>query len=263
MTTYTWINIAMAVYLAFKFYRGWHKGVLLSLLSTLGTFLCVYGAYYFSGQLADTVSLYPKSSVPFSGTLIGDAIYPYLNRIILAVLLFAVLKIVLLLAEGIISSIRKLPGIHAVSRLCGGIFGLLTGGLVLAIVCVFLHLPLISNGEDIIAHTGFAYIDTEVQKAGEKVLGSSYQTYLDLMNGRTDSISTDAIADTIEETYQNMNETQKEEVNSVLSQYGVSDIDSLKAQYDSLSEQQKEQLKHALSDSSLSSESTEGDTNVQ
>ena len=52
-------------------------------------------------------------------------------------------------------------------------------------------------------------------------------------------------------------------MNSVLSQYGFSDIDSLKAQYNSLSEQQKEQLKQALSDSSLSSESTEGDTNVQ
>ena len=114
-----------------------------------------------------------------------------------------------------------------------------------------------------IAHTGFAYIDTVVQKAGEKVLGDSYQTYLDLLNGGTDEVSTDTIADTIEKTYQNMNETQKEEVNAVLSQYGVSDIDSLKAQYDCLSEQQKEQLKQALSDSSLSSESTEGDTNVQ
>lgn len=242
MTVYTWINIAMAAYLIVKFITGWRKGVIGSLLSTLGSFLCLYGAYLLSGHLAEKISLYPADKLPLQGTIIADAIYPYLNRIVWFVILFVILKVVLMLVEALIRAVRKLPGIHFLSGLCGGLFGLLTGALVLGVVCILLHLPIISNGTDLIENTGLSYVDAQVQKAGEKYLGDTYETYLKMLEGDTSEVD----GDTIAEAYQSLDETQKEEVTAVLNQYGISDIQSLQDQYDSLSEEEKDTISENL-----------------
>ena len=243
-TGYTVINIIIVLYLVIKFMTGWRKGLLLSILSLVGTVLCLFGAYYLCGTMADQISLFPSDKVPFAGTVIADEIYPYLNEAVWFVLIFLILRVVLLLVETLIRAIRKIPGIHFVSGVLGGAFGLLTGGLVLTLVCFVLHLPLISNGTDIIDNTVLSTVDSATSGFREDFI-AQYVSLPDILSSDTGTdtstdTSTGDTAAVLEEAYNSLSDEQQEEVQNILESTGIDSAEEAESIYSSLSDEEKE-----------------------
>jgi uncharacterized membrane protein required for colicin V production len=257
-TAYTVIDIVIVLYLLVKFITGWRKGIVLSVLSLAGTFLCLFLAYQLCGTVSDQVSLYPESAVPFSGTLIGDSLYGSLNQIFWFFILFLIFRVVLLLVEVLVKALHHLPVIHAVSGLLGGLFGLVTGGIVLCLVCLLLHLPLFSSGTEIIDGTVLKYVNDTAETYALPYV----EKYISLPDLSQISLSGDTGDE--ETGSDSLSEEEQDAVQSILEKYGISSLEDAEEIYSSLSEEEKAAISSWLSEQgiTLPSASPEGGTDV-
>lgn len=120
--------ILMAALIAFVI-AGFRRGFVRSLLELAGYLLALVVSASYSDALAE--KLIPAlSKVKQLGPLTGVT-----ARILSAVLIFVVLQILVHLFVGLVDQLFRLPVLHQINALLGGILGFAKGCLVLLLIC--------------------------------------------------------------------------------------------------------------------------------
>lgn len=115
---------------------GFKIGLVRSLVELIGYILAIIAAFVLSDSLADTVSIYLPKLRPvtvFSHTVI---------KVICMIVIFVILQLLVQLAARALDTVFKLPVLHQVNSLLGGILGLAKGVLAVFFICAVLQLML-------------------------------------------------------------------------------------------------------------------------
>lgn len=121
--------ILVAVLVAFVV-AGFRRGFVRSLLELAGYLLALVVSAAYSGTLAE--KLVPVlSKVKQLGALTGVT-----ARILSAILIFVVLQILVHLLVGLADQLFRLPVLHQINALLGGVLGFAKGCLVLLLICM-------------------------------------------------------------------------------------------------------------------------------
>ncbi len=182
-----YINIGViALYVIFMI-LGARKGVLVQILSSLGTVVSFLAAWRYCGFASGYYDLWPKDLVPMNDIPeIAAAAYAHLNELIWFILLFVILRLLFLIIEKLLSGLSGLPVIKEVSGLFGGILGLVSATVWIMILCVVLNMPFFKNGRKITEDSLIGQISDTVsgtltQFAGpvdaSEAIGSLYQEF--------------------------------------------------------------------------------------
>lgn len=127
--------ILLAVLLVFVV-SGFRRGFVRSLLELAGYLLALVASATYSGTLAEKLLPFVskvKQLDPFGLVVL---------RVLSAVLIFVVLQILVHLIVGVADKIFRLPVLHQINSLLGGILGFAKGCLVALLVCTIMRFVL-------------------------------------------------------------------------------------------------------------------------
>lgn len=183
----TYINIGVIVLYLIFMIIGARKGILVQILSSLGTVISFLAAWRYCGFASGYYNLWPKDIVPANDIPeLGAAIYAHLNELIWFVLLFIIFRLLFLILEKLCSGLSGLPVIKEVSGLFGGILGLVSATIWIMILCIVINMPFFRNGREITEGSLIGKITDTVsgtvkQLAGpvdaSETIGNLYQEY--------------------------------------------------------------------------------------
>jgi uncharacterized membrane protein required for colicin V production len=115
---------------------GFQMGFVRSIVELVGYVFAVIAAFIFSDQVAGILGDGLKTLTPVAE----------LNHIILKIismfLIFVVLQMLVRVISGALNTVCKLPILHQVNFLLGGVFGLAKGVLIVFWICMILKLAL-------------------------------------------------------------------------------------------------------------------------
>jgi uncharacterized membrane protein required for colicin V production len=154
---YLFVDIAVAVLYIWAIAAGGKKGFLPQLLSTLGTVLSFYLAWRYCGIGASYFQLWPQAWNPAAGTLLEKQVYVLFNRVFWFFLLLVILRLLFSLLSSLFSQIKRLPVLHQISVLLGGLLGAVNATIWVLVFAVLLNTPLFNQGsavyEGTVVHT--------------------------------------------------------------------------------------------------------------
>ena len=120
-----YIDIILSIPLLWGLYKGLKRGIIKELTSLLALILGIYGAVHFSEQL---------QSIFQANISIDDSLLPIISFAASFILIVLLVRLIGLLLDKII----KMAALGMISRLLGGVFGMLkTGFIISAILLVF------------------------------------------------------------------------------------------------------------------------------
>jgi len=120
-----YIDIILSIPLLWGLYKGLKRGIIKELTSLLALILGIYGAVHFSEQL---------QSIFQANISIDDSLLPIISFAASFILIVLLVRLIGLLLDKII----KMADLGMISRLLGGVFGMLKTALIIsAILLVF------------------------------------------------------------------------------------------------------------------------------
>lgn len=131
--------ILLAVLIVFVV-SGFRRGFVRSLLELAGYLLALVASAAYSGTLAE--KLVPLISKVKQVDPLGRVVI----RILSAVLIFVVLQVLVHILVGVVDRFFRLPVLHQVNALLGGVLGFAKGCLVLLLVCTVMRIFLPAAG---------------------------------------------------------------------------------------------------------------------
>lgn len=147
-TEYSFVISILAVALLIYYsYSGHRDGFVLKGCELLSTILCIFIAWFISGQLSGSIALLPKGYTLFTETILNGPIYQIMNRFLLFLILFILSRVLILLLKPLFRSINWVPFVGGINRLLGAILGFLQGALIIAVLSFLLSSPLFANGD--------------------------------------------------------------------------------------------------------------------
>ena len=188
----TYINIAVVVLYVIFMIRGAKRGVLVQVLSSLGTVVSFLAAWRYCSFASGYYELVPKDIVPMNEIpAIGQAIYSHLNEMIWFIALFAVLRLLFVILEKLCSGLSGLPVIKEVSGLLGGLLGVVSATIWILVLFVVLNMPFFRNGSEIANRSLIGTITNKVSHTvkefagpidASETIGNMYQQMKDFDN---------------------------------------------------------------------------------
>ena len=188
----TYINIAVVVLYVIFMIRGAKRGVLVQVLSSLGTVVSFLAAWRYCSFASGYYELVPKDIVPMNEIpAIGQAIYSHLNEMIWFIALFAVLRLLFVILEKLCSGLSGLPVIKEVSGLLGGLLGVVSATIWILVLFVVLNMPFFRNGSEIANRSLIGTITNKVSHTvkefagpvdASETIGNMYQQIQDFDN---------------------------------------------------------------------------------
>lgn len=136
----TAFDLILLAVLLFFLVSGFRRGFVRSFFEFAGYLLALAASAAYSGALAEKLTP-ALSKVKQLGPLTGVA-----ARIISAVLIFIVLQILVHILVEIVDRFFRLPVLHQINSLLGGVFGLAKGCLILLLVCTVVRFILPAAG---------------------------------------------------------------------------------------------------------------------
>ncbi|MCY1713773.1 CvpA family protein [Caproiciproducens galactitolivorans] len=120
---------------------GFKRGLVRSLAELIGYFFAIAASFALSDYLTAAVCGYlnkRQAVTPLDRTFL---------KVISILVIFIVLQILVQMAARALDAVCRLPGLHAINSLLGGVLGLLKGILVVLVLCVLLRfaLPYLSS----------------------------------------------------------------------------------------------------------------------
>ena len=168
----TYINIAVVVLYVIFMIRGAKRGVLVQVLSSLGTVVSFLAAWRYCSFASGYYELVPKDIVPMNEIpAIGQAIYSHLNEMIWFIALFAVLRLLFVILEKLCSGLSGLPVIKEVSGLLGGLLGVVSATIWILVLFVVLNMPFFRNGSEIANRSLIGTITNKVSHTVKEFAG--------------------------------------------------------------------------------------------
>ncbi len=170
---FTLIAIAFLVGLT---YSGYKDGFITKALELLSTVVSIVLSWVIADHLKTTIFLFPKDYNLLSDTPIGSVIYQSVNRMLLFIVIFILLRIIVFLLKPLFKSFNWVPLVGGINRILGSIFGFVQGVLFVFILTFLLSTPLFANGEVIL------------QKSGLVVVKDMYRSLMFMFDDTFDSI---------------------------------------------------------------------------
>lgn len=150
-------NLTLLVWFLIDLYRGYKRGLLLQLLDWVTTFVALIVAWLFSSPFAEAFPwFYSAKGIGIAS--IDSAIALQVNRLVWLAIIFAVIRVALMILSPIASLISKMPLIKQVNSSIGGVFAVVFFSVKLVILCLFLSFPIITNGQDVIDQSVLKYV---------------------------------------------------------------------------------------------------------
>lgn len=138
-------------------YGGYKDGFVTKVCELLTTILCIVIAWLLADMLKGKLLLFPQDYNVLSDTLIGDVIYDSVNRMLLFLLFFIVLRVLVRFLKPLFKAINKVPIVGRFNRILGSVVGFLQGGLLVFVIVFMLSTPLFANGEVILKQSGLSH----------------------------------------------------------------------------------------------------------
>ncbi len=128
-----YVDIVLAVLLALGIYRGFKKGLIISIFGMLALFVGIYGGVMFADQVAEVIGSWlnePKEWLPFAA---------------FAATFLAIVVAIYLLGK-MITKALNVTMLGLPNKIGGALFGLLRMALVISVVLLFVH-PMIEKND--------------------------------------------------------------------------------------------------------------------
>ncbi len=154
------IDIGLIIVYIVFLYLGAKKGFFLQIVSTAGTALSALISWRYCSVADDFFRLWPKDLTPVNGTFLADAFAGFMNEAVWFLLLFAVLRIIFLLIERLVSGLQDLPLVREISTLLGAALGAAAATVWVLVICYALNMPVFENGRQIVNETYLGFIRT-------------------------------------------------------------------------------------------------------
>ena len=148
-------------------YRGYKRGLLLQLMGLVTTLVSLLIAWIFSDVAAEIVPI-----VSYSASGLGNIdafVANYASRLVWLVILFVIIRVALMVLTPIASFISKMPLIKQVNSFVGAGFGVFQFAVYMFLLVLFLGLPVVTNGRDIIEISKLSLIEEHVVSVIEVV----------------------------------------------------------------------------------------------
>jgi membrane protein required for colicin V production len=126
-----YVDIVLAVLLALGMYRGFKKGLIISIFGMLALFVGIYGGVMFADQVAEVIGGWldePKEWLPFAA---------------FAATFLAIVVAIYLLGK-MVTKAMNVTMLGLPNKIGGAVFGLLRTALVISVLLLFVH-PLIDK----------------------------------------------------------------------------------------------------------------------
>lgn len=136
----TFVDVLLCAVLVFFAISGFRRGFVRSFAEFAGCIAAMAAAIIYSPQ----VVLWLKPYLAKSGS--SWLQNPFMQRIIVGVLLYAVLEALVQGAALLLDRLFHLPVLKQINSLLGGVFGLFKGTIVVLLVCAVMRLSLPANG---------------------------------------------------------------------------------------------------------------------
>ncbi|MGB5654253.1 MAG: CvpA family protein [Robiginitalea sp.] len=120
------LDIILAAFLAYGFYRGWKNGVFVEVASILAVIAAFYGAMHFSYLSAD----YLNQQLDWNETAIKIAAF---------ILTFLTLLVGVHLLAKLLTKVANFAMLGLLNQIAGGIFGLVKAAIILGALLSFLE----------------------------------------------------------------------------------------------------------------------------
>lgn len=146
-----YLNAIWALFLVFVLYRGYKRGMLLQVVGLIGTFVSLIIAWLFSDVFVNVYTFinYNKTGISKFDMFVSDNA----NQMIWFIIIFVVIRLLMLVLTPIASMISKIPLIKQVNSILGALFSIVIYFVYMGILILFLTLPVITNGNEIIKNT--------------------------------------------------------------------------------------------------------------
>lgn len=146
-----YLNAIWALFLVFVLYRGYKRGMLLQVVGLIGTFVSLIIAWLFSDVFVNVYTFinYNKTGISKFDMFVSDNA----NQMIWFIIIFVVIRLLMLVLTPIASMISKIPLIKQVNSILGALFSIVIYFVYMGLLILFLTLPVITNGNEIIKNT--------------------------------------------------------------------------------------------------------------
>lgn len=146
-----YLNAIWALFLVFVLYRGYKRGMLLQVVGLIGTFISLIIAWLFSDVFVNVYTFinYNKTGISKFDMFVSDNA----NQMIWFLIIFVVIRLLMLVLTPIASMISKIPLIKQVNSILGALFSIVIYFVYMGLLILFLTLPVITNGNEIIENT--------------------------------------------------------------------------------------------------------------
>lgn len=146
-----YLNAIWALFLVFVLYRGYKRGMLLQVVGLIGTFVSLIIAWLFSDVFVNVYTFinYNKTGISKFDMFVSDNA----NQMIWFIIIFVVIRLLMLVLTPIASMISKIPLIKQVNSILGALFSIVIYFVYMGLLILFLTLPVITNGNEIIENT--------------------------------------------------------------------------------------------------------------
>ena len=146
-----YLNAIWALFLVFVLYRGYKRGMLLQVVGLIGTFVSLIIAWLFRDVFVNVYTFinYNKTGISKFDMFVSDNA----NQMIWFIIIFVVIRLLMLVLTPIASMISKIPLIKQVNSILGALFSIVIYFVYMGLLILFLTLPVITNGNEIIENT--------------------------------------------------------------------------------------------------------------
>ncbi len=151
------INPLLVLLFLFVIYRGYKRGLILQVVDLVGTVVSLFAGWLFSEPLSRALPIFKNAGIGINS--IDEAISHQLNRLIWILIIFAIIRLLLLLVTPLASAISKVPVIKQVNSSVGGIFSIVMFAVKIFILTFLLSLPLVKNGSEIVEKSWLSYVE--------------------------------------------------------------------------------------------------------
>lgn len=142
---------------------GYKSGFVLKGMELLSTVICALIAWIISMNLIDKIDFLPEYTL-FQNELLNQSMTLFVNRIIIFILLFLVLRILIIFIRPLFKSINWIPFVGFVNKILGAVLGYIEAYVLLVIFSFILTTPLFINGQEILKESKLIYVKDVFQK---------------------------------------------------------------------------------------------------
>ena len=147
------LNIAAAAVLILSAVMGWKKGFLHEAVGLIGTAVSLLGSWLLSEVLSRYIMLWPEKWIPENAPALSASAVQFLNRICWVVVLYIFFRLLFMIISHATKGLQKVPVIHELSAMAGGLMGLAEGCITIVICTLILNMPVFAGGAEAVDAT--------------------------------------------------------------------------------------------------------------